>query len=481
MTTAIKDKVLKGVSWQFIEKFGSYALNFIFSVILARLLSPKDFGLIGIITAFFVIAQVFIDSGFGNAYIQKKEVDKADKDTVFLVNIIISIIIYSILFFSAPLIADFYDIIILIDLIRVMGLILIINSFNIIHISQLTRDLDFKKKSKFTLLSVSISGILGVSMAYLSYGVWSLVFFQMSNRFILSLCLWISSRWKPAFVISKESFLSLFSFGGWLLLASLLRRIFDNIYTLTIGKFFSAAELGFFNESRRYKEYFSNNILDNLMKVFFPVLSKYQNDKEMLRNMMSKLVVNISFFMFPMLILLIIFAKPFVIIILTDKWAPMIEYLQLFCVVGLLAPVTKVSRYIILSLGKSKLLLKLGLLVNSLSIINIIISYRFGIYYIIIGIIIYALIAQLLYLFIINKLISYSLIKLFYDIKQIMISSSIIFIIGIFIQNILYDSMILTILYLALLLVVYIMYFYVFDKNQLINFRDMIVQSVKNI
>ena len=187
MTTAIKDKVLKGVSWQFIEKFGSYALNFIFSVILARLLSPKDFGLIGIITAFFVIAQVFIDSGFGNAYIQKKEVDKADKDTVFLVNIIISIIIYSILFFSAPLIADFYDIIILIDLIRVMGLILIINSFNIIHISQLTRDLDFKKKSKFTLLSVSISGILGVSMAYLSYGVWSLVFFQMSNRFILSL------------------------------------------------------------------------------------------------------------------------------------------------------------------------------------------------------------------------------------------------------------------------------------------------------
>jgi O-antigen/teichoic acid export membrane protein len=431
---SLKDKAVKGVSWSLVERIGMQGIKFILGIILARLLTPEDFGLVGMVAVFFAIAQVFIDSGFGHAYIQKEEVSDNDANTVFYTNFSISLLLYGLLWLFAPAIAKFYDQPQLTELTRVMGVVIIINSFSIIQIAQLTRDVNFKRKTKILLIAVIISGVLGVSAAYYGLGVWSLVIQQLTNRFFMVVGFWITSKWKPSLNFSFASFRQMFSFGGWLLLSGIITKIFENIYILTIGKFFPAAQVGFYTKSKDIRRLTSKEIGQAIGFVAFPVLSKLQDNKEDLQRGMRKFLTHSMVFMMPILITVIVVSEPFVIILLKEKWAPMIPYLQLLCFAGLLYPIHSVNIQALKAQGKSNLTFRLNLIKNSLRIINIIISYRWGVLYIIIGEVIISILSIYINTYYTNKLINYGPLKQLRDIWKIVLGGLLAGALGLFIN-----------------------------------------------
>lgn len=385
MSSSLKSKAVKGVGWNIIEKIAVNLFKFSFGVVLARLLLPEEFGLIAMVGVFFVIADVFVEGGFGQAYIQKKVVNQIDANTVFIVNLSVSILIYLLLYVFSEEIAQFYNENRLVTIIRVMGIIVLINAFRVVQIAQIRRDLNFEAKAKISIGSVIVSGSIGVVCAYLGLGVWSLVIQQILNRFILSTGLYFASNWRFKAEFSRSSFYSMFSFGSWLLLANIFKTTFDNIYKLAIGRFFSASELGYFTKSKQFQGLITEQFSWAIRMVSFPVFSQVQDQRARISNSLIKFLKYSSFITVPILGVLIVVAKPFVIILLTEKWVTMVPYLQLLCVVGMMIPIYDINLQVIQSLGKSKTVFFLGLVRNILRIFNIYLFYDFGIEYIIIG------------------------------------------------------------------------------------------------
>ncbi|MEX2428345.1 MAG: lipopolysaccharide biosynthesis protein [Bacteroidales bacterium] len=421
MSDSVQIRAVKGVVWNIVDKIGAQFIQLVFGIILARLLMPEDFGLIGIVTVVYLISRTFVESGLSTAYIQKKEVNDADANTVFYTNLLISIVFYGIIFFASPLIAKFYEKPILVNLTRVMALVLLINAFNIIQIAQLTRNIDFKRNTIIHLSAIFSSGIIGITTAYYGMGVWALVIQNISNRAITSIGLWMTSKWKPAFQFSIESFKEMFSFGSWILFSSIIRVVFDNIYILVIGKVFSIGQLGFYTKAKNYQKISSQELTRAVSLVAFPIFSSIQDNKEKLRNTMKNFLQQTYLILTIMLVLIIVVAKPFVIVLLTEKWAPMIPYLQLLCISGLLFPLHQVNVQVLLAQGKSKLNFNLSLIKNLLRILNIIIMYRFGIIHIIFGEIILSFIALYINTWFTKKYINYGLYQQVKDISMIII------------------------------------------------------------
>ncbi|MFW5803599.1 MAG: lipopolysaccharide biosynthesis protein [bacterium] len=419
MTNNLKEKAIKGVSWNMIEQFSVQGVKFILGIILARLLTPADFGLIGMISVFFAVANVFIQGGLGIAYIQKETVTDTDANTVFFTNLIISIGLYSGLWFGAPAISSFYEQPQLVLITRIMGLVVIINAFNIIQLSQIKRNVDFKKKTKITLLSTIISGSLGVLAAYYGMGVWSLVIQQLTDRFVSTLILSITNKWNPSLKFSINSLKTMFSVGIWELLSGIVQTIFQNIYILTIGKFFPAAQLGFYTKAKQLKNLASQQLTGSVGSVSFPVLSRLQNDKIKLKNAMRKFIQYSLILTVPAMMVMIVSARPFVLLALTEKWSPMIPYLQLMCIAGFLYPIHVVNLQVLTALGHTRLGFNLNVVKNILRIINISIMYRWGVIYIIYGELILSLISLILNTYYTKWLIGYGFIKQIKDIYKI--------------------------------------------------------------
>jgi O-antigen/teichoic acid export membrane protein len=392
-------------------------------MVLARLLTPEDFGLIAIVTVFFAIADGIIESGFGQAYVQKAKVSDIDADTVFYINLAISLLIYGIFWFAAPIISKFYDQPKLIVLMRVMSLVLIINAFKIIQIAQLTRLIDFKKKTKATVLAGIISGIFGVSAALYGMGVWSLVILQLSRRFFITTILWITSKWRPHWQFSFTSCKELFSFGGWILLSGLVQKLLRNINTLLIGKFFPLVQLGFYSTANRFVSLGINELSRAITTVTFPVFSQMQDDKKTLANSMLKVIKTNLLLVVPVGITVIVLAKPFVLLLLTEKWAPMIPYLQLLCVEIIIAPILGINQQIFKARGKSRLSFNIGLFFAGMNLLNIFITYRWGIIYMIIGKVSLSYVFLSVYTYFTKKLIGIGLIKQLNEVKEIFLGA----------------------------------------------------------
>ncbi|MDY0222512.1 MAG: lipopolysaccharide biosynthesis protein [Desulfobacterium sp.] len=417
---SLKQKSVKGVAWNLTELIGHQGIRFVLGVMLARLLTPADFGLVGMITVFFAVAQVFVSGGFGQAYIQKKHVSDVDANTVFFTNLAVSFGVYGILWLAAPAIAGFYEQPLLVDLTRVMGLVVIINAFNIIQMAQVTRAVDFKRKTKITLTATMASGVAGVAAAYYGLGVWSLVIQQMANRVFTTVGLWMTTRWMPRLQFSRESFKSLFSFGAWVLAAGIIKTIFDNIYVLTIGKFFPVAELGFYSKAKQFQAMAAHQIAGAVGAVAFPVLSQLQDEKLRLKQGVRKFLTHSLAFTAPILVTLMVVAEPFVRLLLTDKWAPMIPYLQLLCIAGFLYPIHLVNVQVLQAQGRSDLNFRLTVIKNSLRIINIAVMYRFGVAAIIMGEVLLSFFALVINTYYTRHLIGYGLLEQFADIRQIL-------------------------------------------------------------
>ena len=417
----LKTKTLKGFLWAFFDAVGYQGVQFIVMLILARILEPAEFGLIAMLTIFISLSQVFLDSGFATALIQKKNADYIDENSIFYFNILAGVITVFILWFLAPWIGSFYNEPELISLTRVLSITLFIDSFGIIHYTLLKRAIDFKKLAKVSLISSVLSGIIAISMAYNNFGVWSLVLYTICNKSFRLILYWLYSNWRPKLIFSFKSLYSMFNYGSNVLFISILETVFNNLYLIVIGKLFSPADLGYYSRAKSLQQIPVQNISGIVSRVTFPTFSKIQDDKTRLRRGLKKSVSTVALITLPMMIGLYILAKPVVLVLLTTKWLPSVPYLQLLCVIGLTYPLNIINLNVLKAIGRSGLLFRLELLKKIIIVFAIIITYQEGIEMMIIGQIIVYSFSYLWNLHYVGKSIDYKMSEQLKDISPIFI------------------------------------------------------------
>ncbi|RHJ90400.1 lipopolysaccharide biosynthesis protein [Parabacteroides bouchesdurhonensis] len=350
---SIKQQATKSVFWSAIERLSVQGIQFLLSIIIARLLLPTDYGLIAMLSIFMAIAQTFIDSGFANALIQKKDRTDADYSTVFYFNIVVSVVVYLLLYIVSPFIASFYDEQALTSVTRIVGLILIINSFGIVQQAKMTVVLDFKNLAIASLIAVIGSGTVGVWLAYSGYGVWALVYQSLLNNLLRVAFVWIFSGWKPILCFSRDSFRVLFAFGSKLLLSSLLHTLYTNLYTLIIGKKFSSEELGYYNRAFTLAQFPSTNLTSIIVRAVYPIQCRIQDDDEQLKTLFLKYTRISCYLIFPIMIGFCALAEPIIRILLTDRWLPAVPMLQIMCITYMWDPVMKINNSMLNVKGRS--------------------------------------------------------------------------------------------------------------------------------
>ena len=412
----LKDKAISGVKWNAIGRFSTQGVNFVIGLILARLLSPSDYGVVGMVGIFFAIAQTFIDSGFGSALIRKNDCNDTDYSTAFYFNIVVGLVCCILLCVASPFIADFFNTPILKDLVKVMSLNMFIGSFAIVHSTKLTHSVDFKSQSIIKLITAIISGVCGVLMAYKGFGVWSLVYQQLIATGLRVVLLYVVTKWLPKLEFSKGSFKYLFNFGSKILAASLLHTIYANMTTMIIGKFYSAKDLGYYSRGESLATYPSTNITGILQSVTYPVLSKIQDDQGQLINATSMVIF---FGMF----LLAALAKPLIITLLTAKWLDAVIYLQVFCFAYMFDHICALNLNILYVKGYSNLVLKLEIIKKTISISMIIVAIPFGVLAICIARALYTQIAVVINTYYTGKLFELGYVKQVKDFSKYLIYS----------------------------------------------------------
>lgn len=424
MSESLKKKTVKGIGWSFADNIAHSGITFLVGLILAKwFLSPEEFGIIGIVTVFIAISNSIIDSGFSNALIRKIDAKSVDYNTVFYFNLAISILLYAVLYFASPVISHFFEEPILTPITRVLGVILIINGLAIIQQTLLIKAVDFKTQTKVSLISSISSGIIGIGMAILGYGVWSLVAQQLSRQFFNTLFLWIFNNWRPAWEYSKSSFKELFGFGSKLLLSGLIDTIYKNIYQIVIGKFYSAAQLGQYTRAAQFKDIFASNLTSVIQKVSYPVLSSIQEEPERLKSAYRQVIKATMLVTFACMLGLAAVAKPLIIILIGERWLESVEYLQIICFAGMLYPLHAINLNILKVKGRSDLFLKLEIIKKALAVIPICLGIFLGIKFMLWGSVFNSFLAYFLNSYYSEQLINYPTKKQISDILPTFIIS----------------------------------------------------------
>lgn len=409
-----------GLIWTFTQQFGNQLVGFLVSLILARILLPKEFGLIGMIAVFVSVGQALIHSGLTQSLIRTKDPDQVDYSTVFFFNLATSIAVYLTIYFSAPLIADFYNQEVLIDIIRLYCVIFIINAFSAVQQARLTKNMDFKTQALIALPSTVLSGVLGISMAYMGYGVWSLVWSQISMTVFSTVQLWIYAKWSPSFIFSWNKFKTHFTFGYQLTLSSLLNKIFNNIYLIVIGRFFSATQVGFYTRAETMKQLPVTNISTALNKVTYPLFATIQEDDLRLKRVYKQLMQMVIYVIAPILIFLAVLAEPIFRFLFTEKWLPAVPYFQILCVTGILYPVHAYNLNVLKVKGRSDLYLRLALVKKFITVIAIVIGIQFGILGLLYAQVIISLVSFFINAYYTDRFINYSAWQQMKDILPIL-------------------------------------------------------------
>lgn len=390
---------------------------------MARILTPEDYGLVGMLAIFIAVSQSLIDSGFSQALIRKQDRSEIDNSTVFYFNIGVGAILYLILFLSAPLIASFYNEPQLVPITRIIGLSLVFNSLVVVQRALLTINLDFKTQAKASFVGVIISGSLGITMAYTGFGVWAIVWQQISNLAVVTVLLWILSRWKPIWAYSWKSFQELFSFGSKLLASGLLDTIFRNLYLIVIGKFFKASDLGYYTRAHQFTDFASSNITGIFQRVTYPVLCTIQDDDVRLSDVYRRLLRTSAFIIFPLMTGMAAVAKPMVISFLTEKWLFSAILIQILCFSQMWYPVHAINLNLLQVKGRSDLFLKLEIIKKTLTVIVLCITLPMGLIPLCIGTIFSSIIALIINTHYTGKLIHLGFLKQMKDLLPTLILS----------------------------------------------------------
>jgi O-antigen/teichoic acid export membrane protein len=358
----LKNQTTSGIFWSLIDLLGNQGIQFLIQVILSRLLLPKDFGIMGIIFVFLALSNSIIDSGFSQALIRKKNVNQEDYSTIFYFNLLMSVVMFIVLYISAEPISKFFSQTLLVPIIRVLSFVLIINSFGIIQRVILTKNIDFRQQMKINLIAGLVSGIIAVIFAVLGFGVWSLIIRTLTMQFIQTLLLWVFNKWQPTFVFNINSFKTLFGFGSKLLISGLIDTFYNNIYSVIIGKFFSASQLGYYTNAQKLRDITSQSITSSVQRVTYPVLSSIQENEDQLKNGYRKVIKTSAFIIFPIMLGLAAIANPLIDLLFSAKWHQSVLYLQLLCLAGMLYPIHAINLNILQVKGRSDLFLLLELI-----------------------------------------------------------------------------------------------------------------------
>ena len=423
VTDSLKQKTTKGLFWSSVERFSNQGVSFIFSIILARILAPSDFGIIAMIGIFFAVAQSFVDSGFSNALVRKTDRREEDLSTCFYFNIGVGIVAYIVLFLIAPFIADFYNQPILSPIIRITGFGVVLNSLCVVQQALFTIKIDFKSQAKVTLSATIISGIVGVVLAYQGYGVWALVWQGVVLSLVRMGLLWLMSKWRPTTGFSKSSFNYLFGYGSKLLASGLLDTIYNNIYPIVIGKFYTPAQLGNYSRALSFAQLPSSNITSILQRVTFPVLSTIQDDLPRLQTNYRRLLKLSAFIVFPLMMGLAAVAFPLIRVVLTPKWEGCSLYLQIICFALMWYPIHAINLNLLQVKGRSDLFLRLEIIKKIVGVCIMCITIPLGITAMCIGMVVSSLISLFINTHYTGKLIYVGYIKQMRDLLPIFINS----------------------------------------------------------
>jgi len=413
---SLKQKTISGLIWSFIDSIAGQGITFIVGIILARILSPKEFGLIGMLTIFIAISQTFIDSGFRQALIRKQNCTQTDYSTVFYFNIIIGLLVYILLFISASSIGQFFNEPSLKELLKVLGLSLIINSFTIIQSTLLTKRIDFKLQANISVISSIISGIISIYMASTGWGVWSLVALTLVKSLINAVLLWFWNKWKPILSFSQKSFKEMFSFGSKLLVSGLIETIYRNVFYLVIGKFFTAVELGYYTRADQFQSLPSSNLQGIISRVSYPVLTTIQDDIPRLREAYKNILRSTMLITFILMLGMSAIARPLILTLIGEKWEPCIIYLQMLCFIGMFYPLHALNLNMLQVKGRSDLFLRLEIIKKALAIPVILVGAFEGIKVMIFGMMLLTLNAYYLNSYWSGRLIGYSFLEQVKDI-----------------------------------------------------------------
>jgi O-antigen/teichoic acid export membrane protein len=384
---SLKKITIKGLSWSLIESASSQGIRFVLGIILARLLVPEMFGLIAMLLIFITLGEIFVDSGFGTALIQKQKITECEICSVFYFNILVGLIAATLLFLAAPAIAAFYNQPTLTPIAQSLSFIFIINSFGMIQSNLLVKGVDFKSMAKLITISNLSSGLIGIALAVMGYGIWSLVIQQISAAVIRNCLYWYYSSWRPHFLFSINEIRKMLRFSLSILAIGILNRTSESIYYMVIGKLFSATDLGFFSRANQLQSFPSSTLAMLVGRVTFPVYAKVQHDPLLLKAGLRKTLTMLAFIIFPIMVGVAVVAKPLIIVLLTDKWAQTIPYLQLLSVVGVLFPFEWIRQQALQAVGRPDLSLRVEIFKKVALFASITVMWQWGIFGIISGMI----------------------------------------------------------------------------------------------
>lgn len=379
MADITKKSVIGNFIWRFAERCGAQLVTFIVSIALARILDPKDYGTIALVTVFTTILQVFVDSGLGTALIQKKDADDLDFSSVFYFNFIVCIILYVGMFIAAPYIALFYKDTTLTPVIRVISLTIVISGVKGIQQAYVSKNMLFKRFFFSTIGGTIFSAVLGIAMAYMGYGVWALVAQQLSNTAIDTLILWLTVKWRPKKMFSYERLKGLFSFGWKLLISSLLDTAYNNLRNLIIGKLYSSSDLAFYNQGEKFPKVIVMNINASIDSVLLPTMSVEQDNPERIKQMTRRAIKTSTYVMAPLMMGLAFCAEPIVRLVLTDKWIFCIPFLRIFCITYMFWPVHTANLNAINAMGRSDWFLRLEIIKKIVGLAILLSTMWFGV------------------------------------------------------------------------------------------------------
>lgn len=362
MSKIRKNSIFFGFLWRFAERCGAQGVAFIVSIVLARLLAPEDYGTIALVTVFTAILNVFVDSGMANALIQKKDADDLDFSTVFYFNIVVCCVLYTGMYIAAPIIAKFYDRLELISIIRVLSLTLVISGVKNVQQAYVSRHMLFKKFFFATLGGTVGAAIIGVTMAYLGFGVWALVIQQIFNATVDTIILWLTVGWRPQKLFSLERLKGLFSFGWKLLASGLLDTVYNNLRSLIIGKLYTSSDLAFYNQGQKFPKLIVTNINNSIDSVLLPAMSSEQDHKDIVKAMTRRAIKTSTYIMAPLMMGLSFTATVLIRLLLTEKWLPCTFFLKIFCITYMFYPIHTANLNAIKAMGRSDLFLKLEII-----------------------------------------------------------------------------------------------------------------------
>lgn len=403
-----KNKVISSLIWKFLERGGVQGIQFVLSIILARLVTPEDYGVIAILLVFIQIATVFIQSGFNTALIQKKESDDLDFSSIFYLSFFVAGILYLLLFFTAPFVSKFYQSDLLTKLLRVISLTLFFGAINSVQNAYVSKNMQFRRFFFSSMGAVIGSGIVGIILALRGFGVWALVFQQLVRDFLICVILWFTVKWRPKFMFSFTRVKSLFSFGWKLLVSGLLDTVFRNIYNLIVGRIYNKETLGYFNRGHQFPQVIATNLDGSIQSVMLPTISSHNDDVSEVKRITRRSISMSAFLLMPCMFGLAAVAEPLVKVLLTDKWLPCVPFLRLACISYAIYPIHTANLTGINALGRSDVFLKLEIIKKIITILNILITIPLGIYAMAIGQVISAFISSFINAWPNKKLMNYT-------------------------------------------------------------------------